>query len=360
VLSVPLPFIVGLAVALTLYRSLKGIEAPGSRAYFTAFLLLYALQGMIVGLRFGYGIHVLEPVQPVTASIMPPLAFLAFRALAEPPPQRPWLHVIGPLAMVLALAVNTNWVDLLLLVLFSFYGISLLRLTLVADGAMVAAPFHRAAPVLRAARLTAGLMLFFAVSDAGLALYTVRYGNSDVPAAVGLINLAVVAGLTLSGAAALSHDLWGHVVKRGKADEREQLAVARVATVLLAVLAIGLGIVFKGQNVAFMVGLAFAIAASANFPALLLSMIWRRFTTMGAVASMATGTLSAIALIALSPTIQVDILGHASAPFPLKNPAIVTMTLAFVVGIVVSLVRPEPDAEKKFASVARRMHLGPE
>ena len=194
-LSVPLPFIVGLAVALTLYRSLKGVEAPGSRAYFTAFLLLYALQGMIVGLRFGYGIHVLEPVQPVTASIMPPLAFLAFRALAEPPPQKPWLHVIGPLAMVLALAVNTNWVDLLLLVLFSFYGISLFRLTLVADGAMVAAPFHRAAPVLRAARLTAGLMLFFAVSDAGLALYTVRYGNSDVPAAVGLINLAVVAGL---------------------------------------------------------------------------------------------------------------------------------------------------------------------
>ncbi|MDF2694483.1 MAG: hypothetical protein K0S65_2866 [Labilithrix sp.] len=170
--------------------------------------------------------------------------------------------------------------------------------------------------------------------------------------------LAVVAGLTLSGAAALSHDLWVHVVKRGKADEREQLAVARVATVLLALLAIGLGIVFKGQNVAFMVGLAFAIAASANFPALLLSMTWRRFTTMGAVWSMATGTISAIALIALSPTIQIDILGHATAPFPLKNPAIVTMTLSFVVGIVVSLVRPEPDAARKFAEGARRMHLG--
>jgi cation/acetate symporter len=149
-------------------------------------------------------------------------------------------------------------------------------------------------------------------------------------------------------------------VKRGKADEKEQLAVARGATVLLAVLAIGLGIVFKGQNVAFMVGLAFAIAASANFPALLLSMVWKRFTTMRAVASMATGTLSAMLLIALSPTIQVDILKHASAPFPLKNPAIVTMTLSFVVGIVVSLVRPEPDAAKKFAEVARRMHLGPD
>ena len=171
--------------------------------------------------------------------------------------------------------------------------------------------------------------------------------------------LAVVAGLTLSGAAALSHDLWVHVVKRGKADEREQLAVARVATVLLAVLAIGLGIVFKGQNVAFMVGLAFAIAASANFPALLLSMTWRRFTTMGAVASMATGTLSAIVLIALSPTIQADILKHDSAPFPLKNPALITMTLSFLAGIIVSLIRPEPDAAKKFALVERRMHLGP-
>ncbi|MBX3186688.1 MAG: sodium/solute symporter [Labilithrix sp.] len=170
--------------------------------------------------------------------------------------------------------------------------------------------------------------------------------------------LAVVAGLTLSGAASLSHDLWVHVIRRGKADEKEQLRIARIATVVLALVAIGLGIVFKGQNVAFMVGLAFAIAASANFPALLLSMIWRRFTTMGAVASMITGTLSAIFLIALSPTIQIDLLHRESAPFPLKNPGIVTMALSFAAGIVVSLMRPEADAEKKFAEVQRRTHLG--
>jgi cation/acetate symporter len=91
--------------------------------------------------------------------------------------------------------------------------------------------------------------------------------------------LAVVAGLTLSGAAALAHDLWGHVVKRGKVEEKEQLRVARYATIALATLAILLGIAFQGQNVAFMVGLAFAIAASANFPALLLSMTWKKFTT---------------------------------------------------------------------------------
>lgn len=98
--------------------------------------------------------------------------------------------------------------------------------------------------------------------------------------------LAVVAGLTLSGAAALSHDLWVNVVRKGHADETEQLKVARGATVLLGALAMILGILFKGQNVAYMVGLAFAIAASANFPALLMSMLWRRFTTNGAVASM--------------------------------------------------------------------------
>jgi cation/acetate symporter len=171
--------------------------------------------------------------------------------------------------------------------------------------------------------------------------------------------LAVVAGLTLSGAAALSHDLWGHVVRRGKIDEREQMIVARVATVVLAIVAIALGVLFEKQNVAFMVGLAFAIAASANFPALLLSMTWRRFSTSGAVASMLVGTCSAILLIFLSPTIQIDVLKHEQAIVTLKNPGIVTIPLAFVVGIVVSLLRREPESEAKFAEVARRMHLGP-
>src|SRR6187401_1389932 len=106
--------------------------------------------------------------------------------------------------------------------------------------------------------------------------------------------LAVVAGLTLSGAATLSHDLWVNVVRRGHADEREQLVVARVATVVLAGLSILLGITFKGQNVAYMVGLAFAIAASANFPALVLSIFWSRLTTAGAQSSMLVGTAAAL------------------------------------------------------------------
>ncbi|NNC16809.1 cation/acetate symporter ActP [Corallococcus exiguus] len=170
--------------------------------------------------------------------------------------------------------------------------------------------------------------------------------------------LAVVAGLTLSGAAALSHDLWSSVVRKGHAPEAEQLKVARLASLALGILAIILGVVFKNQNVAFMVGLAFAIAASANFPALLLSMLWRGFTTKGAVASMLTGSISAVLLIFLSPTVQVELLGNASALFPLKNPGIVTIPLSFLVGWVVSVLAPEAEASARFAEVEHRMHVG--
>jgi cation/acetate symporter len=172
--------------------------------------------------------------------------------------------------------------------------------------------------------------------------------------------LAVVAGLTLSGAAALSHDLWVNVVRRGEAPEREQFLVARIAALLGGVVSVALGIVFKGENVAYMVGLAFAIAASANFPALVLSIFWRRFTTRGAQASMVAGTVAALGLIYLSPTIQVAVLHHESAPFPLKNPGLVSIPLAFLVGFVVSLVAPEADASGRFAQLQRRVHLGPE
>jgi cation/acetate symporter len=169
--------------------------------------------------------------------------------------------------------------------------------------------------------------------------------------------LAVVAGLTLSGAAALSHDLWVNVVRHAHADAREQLRVARVATVLLGIGAILLGITFKGQNVAFMVSLAFAIAASANFPALVLAIFWRRSTTAGAVASMVVGTVSTLALIWLSPTIQVDVLGRTDAWFPLKNPALVTMPLSFAVGIIASLLTSEGTPAGSEAH-ERRMVLG--
>jgi cation/acetate symporter len=170
--------------------------------------------------------------------------------------------------------------------------------------------------------------------------------------------LAVVAGLTLAGAAALSHDLWVNVVRRGHTTGNEELAVARVATIVLGGLAIVLGLAFEGQNVASLVGLAFAIAASGNFPALVLSISWRRLTTQGATWSVVVGTVSSLVLIYFSPTIQVSLLGAEEALFPLRNPALVSMPLAFVVAVVVSLAAPEPESERGFDDLAHRVLLG--
>ena len=170
--------------------------------------------------------------------------------------------------------------------------------------------------------------------------------------------LAVVAGLALSGAAAISHDIWASVIRRGHPKPGEEIKVARIATIVLAVVAMVLGIAFKGQNVAFMVGLAFAIAASANFPALVLSVFWRRTTTAGAASSMVVGATSTLVLIALSPAVQIDLLHHATAIFPLKNPALVTIPLSFATGIVVSLLRPDPASEARHEAIETRLLLG--
>jgi Na+(H+)/acetate symporter ActP len=159
-------------------------------------------------------------------------------------------------------------------------------------------------------------------------------------------------------AAALSHDLWVGVIRGGNAPSREQLLVARVATVALGVVAVALGIAFKGQNVAFMVSLAFAIAASGNFPALVLAIFWPRCTTAGAVASMVLGTASTLILIWGSPTVQMDVFGRDGAWFPLKNPALVTIPLSFAAGMLVSRVWPEPAAVEAWHRLERRLHFG--
>ncbi|RXH35265.1 acetate permease [Bradyrhizobium nanningense] len=178
--------------------------------------------------------------------------------------------------------------------------------------------------------------------------------------------LAVVAGLTLSGVATLCHDLWTNVIRAGKATESEQLKVARVATIIIAVVAVVLGILFEGQNVAFMAGLAFSVACAANFPSLVLAISWKRFTTQGAVASILVGTVGSIVLICLSPTIQVDVLGKSLADIaeawwfvPLKNPAIVAMPLSFAVAIAVSVATPVMDADRTFREMQRRILMGP-
>jgi cation/acetate symporter len=170
--------------------------------------------------------------------------------------------------------------------------------------------------------------------------------------------LAVVAGLTLAGASSYSHDIYVSLIKGGKATEEDQVKAAKGATVVFGVLAVILGIAFKGQNVAFMVGLAFSIAASANFPSLLMSIVWKRFSTWGAVASIATGTVLSIGMIVLSPTVWVDVFKNPAAIIPLKNPTIVSMTAAFAMGILVSLLSPEARAQEKFEDEKLRTYLG--
>jgi cation/acetate symporter len=169
--------------------------------------------------------------------------------------------------------------------------------------------------------------------------------------------LAVVSGLTLAGASALSHDIYVNVVKKGAATEGEQVRVAKMSTVVFGIIAVLLGIVFKGQNVAYMVGLTFAVACSANFPALLMSIVWKRFTTAGAVWSILSGTFLSIFLIVISPTVWVDVLHKKEAIFPLRNVAIVSMTAAFVIGILVSLATREPSAEAMFEDEKLRTYL---
>lgn len=142
--------------------------------------------------------------------------------------------------------------------------------------------------------------------------------------------LAVVSGLTLAGASAISHDLYASVIKKGQASSDREISVSRIATIVLGMVAIVLGILFERQNVAFMVGLAFAIAASANFPILILSMYWHRLTTRGALVGGFAGLATAIVLVILGPIVWVDILGHAQAVFPYKYPALFSVLTAFV------------------------------
>ena len=142
--------------------------------------------------------------------------------------------------------------------------------------------------------------------------------------------LAVVSGLTLAGASAISHDLYASVIKKGKTDGLMEMKVSKIATIILGIVAIFLGIIFEDQNIAFMVGLAFAIAASANFPILFLSMYWSKLTTRGALLGGSLGLLTAAVLVILGPTVWVDVLGNAEAIFPYKYPALFSVSAAFI------------------------------
>ncbi len=164
--------------------------------------------------------------------------------------------------------------------------------------------------------------------------------------------LAVVAGLTLSGASAVSHDLYATVIKKGKANSADELKVSRMTTLALGVIAVILGIAFEKQNIAFMVSLAFAIAASANFPVLFLSVLWKDCTTKGAVIGGFLGLISSVALTVVSPSVWEATLGNpkGSAWFPYSSPALFSMTIGFVGVWLFSVLDRSPQAAKERAA----------
>ncbi|MBS0356344.1 MAG: cation acetate symporter [Proteobacteria bacterium] len=169
--------------------------------------------------------------------------------------------------------------------------------------------------------------------------------------------LAVVAGLTLSGASAVSHDLYATVFKNGNADSAAELRVSRITTVVLGIIAVVLGIAFEKQNIAFMVSLAFAIAASANFPVLFMSVLWKDCTTKGAVIGGFLGLISAVVMTVLSDSVWVAVLGHpkGSAPFPYTSPALFSMSIGFVGIWIFSLLDRSPNAQKEREDFAAQL-----
>jgi len=173
--------------------------------------------------------------------------------------------------------------------------------------------------------------------------------------------LAVVAGLTMAGAGALAHDLYVQVWRRGEASERRQVAAFRVAALVITALAIVFGILFEGQSIAYMVSLAFTVAASANFPVLILAIYWRGLTKRGALAGGSVGLLSSVALIAAGPPIWVGVLGHEQPLFPYAYPALASMPLAFLTSWVASRLDPQfgaGEADRVFEDIRRQARRG--
>jgi cation/acetate symporter len=173
--------------------------------------------------------------------------------------------------------------------------------------------------------------------------------------------LAVVAGLVISASGAVAHDVWSNIVRNGRDSENEEVWVAKIAALAIGAIAIGIAVIGgEGLNVSFMVGLAFAVAASANFPALLLALTWRRFNTIGAVTGVLFGVISSIALVIISPTVWPgpDSEGGALGFYDLANPAIISVPLGFIGCWLGTVLSTERAAERSFDELYVRSETG--
>ena len=170
--------------------------------------------------------------------------------------------------------------------------------------------------------------------------------------------LAVVSGLTLAGASAIGRDLYVYVMKNSSVNEKKEIFVSKVSSLIIGIIAIFLGIIFQGQNVAFMVGLAFAVAASTNFPILFLTISWKGLTTNGALYGGFIGLISAIALVIVGPTVWVETFGFDKAIFPYKYPGLFSMSLAFFSIIIISLLDKKNKNENDYKKLIKQSYLG--
>lgn len=173
--------------------------------------------------------------------------------------------------------------------------------------------------------------------------------------------LAVVAGLVLSGASAIAHDLYGQVIKKGNVTEKQQVRAARAAALGISVFSIILALFAESMNVAFLVSLAFCIAAAANLPTILYTIYWKRFNTTGAITSMLTGLITSLVLVSISPSVLNPEPGKTLLTgdpiFPFGNPAIVSVPLGFIAGYIGTILSSEKD-EKKYAEVNFKVQTG--
>ncbi len=220
---------------------------------------------------------------------------------------------------------------------------------LTTQGYIVPAPNNNLAAPLLAGKLGGDLFLSFI---AAVAFATI---------------LAVVAGLTIASSSAFAHDIWYNIVRGGReSTPGEEVRVARIAAAAIGVLSIVLAVALKTLNVAFLVGLAFAVAASANVPAIVLTLFWRRFNTTGTIVGMLVGLVSSLVLIVISPavmgvdapTVAVRHIIQAPALFPLDNPAIVSVPLGFLAAIVAAMLTRDPEAESTFHELTVRANTG--
>jgi cation/acetate symporter len=178
------------------------------------------------------------------------------------------------------------------------------------------------------------------------ALYLAHAIGGDIflglcAAAVFATILAVVSGLTLAVAASVSHDLFGMVIRAGRQTEAQEIRVSRIAAVVFGIASIALSVVFKNENITFLVVTALSIAASSTFPVLILACFWRPLTATGAVVGGTVGLVSAVAGIILGPTVWVAVFGYAQPIFPYQYPTLVTMPIAMILIVAVSLVGPK-------------------